>query len=181
MADKKRTDAEMFDAILQEAELDRIGDEVASASDAQIRTDLAKDGITDDKLAAIAQAQRSLIQGVRKAKVRDIRTARRWPGLLVAASLGFASAACATLTLSKTDNLPVAFKPAVPIPTATATGSPNHAASLREGSCKLFFEHDYQQVLANLDFAKQLDPAGDNEVYIQNLRQEATERLNQQK
>jgi hypothetical protein len=150
---KKRTDAEMFDAILDHAEMDSIRDEVEAQTDAQIKASLAKDGYTEDKLAEIARKQ-----------------------------LSFAAAAAAVIVLGKTDNLPEAFKPVRPIPSGIATGGgppPMKASDIRDNAYREFFQHRYADCLYDLDTAKRIDPQGDADEAVQSLRTEATARMKQ--
>jgi hypothetical protein len=183
---EKRTDAEMFDAILDHAEMDAIRDDVEGQTDEQIKASLAKDGYTDDKLAELARKQRALLASEKPTNVRDIRTARKavkWSTttLLFAAGLSFASAAGTVLALGKTDNLPVAFKPGWTIPSGGVTASgvpePLKASDIRDNAYREFFQHRYADCLQDLDTAKGLDPQGDTTEPVQNLRAEATARM----
>jgi hypothetical protein len=182
---EKRTDAEMFDAILDHAEMDAIQDEVEAQTGEQIKASLAKDGYTDEKLAELAKKQRELLG---EPKVRDIRSARkaRWstPAVLMAAGLSFAAAAGAVLVLGKTDNLPEAFKPERTIPsggvTAASVPQPLNASDIRDNARREFFQHRYADCLRDLDTAKGLDPQGDADESVQNVRAEATARMKQQ-
>jgi hypothetical protein len=191
---KKRTDAEMLDALLDHAELDEAmnasagGEEPTDAEIAALAKKHRELGSTDPPQAG--RREHKVPSVGPKARVRDIREAKRWSTLSVVATAAtsFATAAVVVLVLGRTENLPgdlqfPLYQRPSTRPTAAANGTETappgttSAESYRYAAYQQFFEHDYGRCLQSLDLAKDLDPAGDQDPKIQNMRAEAKERF----
>lgn len=181
MTGKKRTDAEMFDAILDQAELDAAFEE---ATEEVVAKHLAEAGYTEEKLAEMARkhlppASHSAPLREAPAKVVPISSARRWSTRFVVGGMGLSFAAAMGLTvIVMLTALPAhpPPEPTVQTPT-TAAAANNRAKALRAEARELFFVHDYLRTLEDLDDAKRYDPEGDTDPGVVNLRAELAERL----
>jgi hypothetical protein len=164
------TPEELLAGFRDQVEMDRIEQETAAMSHEELLADLRKDGIDP---AAVLAKDRAMIERFEAdraekpapIKVRDIRTARRWPRWVphtITAAGALAAAAALTLVLGRTGNLPTAFQP--PQPTTTVTGA---LPPLSEADYDRFmaysncFREEYEGCLHYLDEAKKLDPEGD--------------------
>jgi len=172
-SDKKPiTPEELLAGFRDQVEMDRIEQETAAMSHEELVADLRKDGIDpaatlakDRAMIEKSEAQRSDSRRAEKpppSKVRDIRSARRWPSIVVTAGASLAFAAAAVVMLGRTGVLPSAFL--TPAPSGTATSAVpriTEAEAMRREAFSLCLSEDYVACVADLDEAKQLDPEGE--------------------
>jgi hypothetical protein len=136
---RKLTPAQALALLEQHVKSDEIEQKLAAMTNEELDEALAKEGVTEAKLASIAEADHALavrlgyvapetpapsnVRDIREARLRSDVTKRRWPTWVPVVTMVGAIAATVTLffALAHTDNLPNAFR--TPAPTATATGA----------------------------------------------------------
>jgi hypothetical protein len=162
--DKKKKD--VVNDLLEQAELDRVLLDVMSASDEDIAKDLAKEGHTPEKIAAVFEGHKKLV-----AKAPPPR--KTGPVVYIGAGVigGLAiAAAVAAIWIANREEHPIATGGEASAPVTAVTGSPNDADTLRGRAFRACSNQRWDECLDLFDQAKALDPKGDADKDVQGAR-----------
>jgi hypothetical protein len=166
---RTRTDAELFDAILDHAEMDAFADEALETPAPKLREELAKEGFTQEKIA-------ELVSKKTDAKPR-LSLWFRIKYILGGAigSLIIAGGGAVVWLQNYVSNL----QPEIRYITQLATNASNDETpeGLRRQANYDCATQAYAQCLDDLNKARALDPAGDSHVDVENVRAVAVREL----